>query len=65
MRFRNKLYRQNVSIPMGLNCNPLAADLFLLVVAPNKIPCLILEINMPKFIVLFNFSLLIPLTLKN
>ena len=28
-RFGNKLYRQIVSIPMGTNCAPLVADLFL------------------------------------
>ena len=28
-RFGNKLYRQIVGIPMGTNCAPLAADLFL------------------------------------
>ena len=28
-RFGNKLYRQNVGIPMGTNCAPLVADLFL------------------------------------
>ena len=28
-RFGNKLYRQIVGIPMGTNCGPLAADLFL------------------------------------
>ena len=29
MRFGTKLYRQIVSIPMGTNCAPLIADLFL------------------------------------
>ena len=29
MRFGNKLYRQIVGIPMGTNCTPLVADLFL------------------------------------
>ena len=29
IRFGNKLYRQSVSIPMGTNCAPLVADLFL------------------------------------
>ena len=29
MRFRSKLYRQIVGIPMGTNCAPLVADLFL------------------------------------
>ena len=29
IRFRNKLYRQTIGIPMGLNCAPLVADLFL------------------------------------
>ena len=29
IRFGNKLYRQNVGIPMGTNCAPLVADLFL------------------------------------
>ena len=29
IRFGSKLYRQNVGIPMGLNCAPLVADLFL------------------------------------
>ena len=28
-RFGNKLYRQIVGIPMGKNCAPLVADLFL------------------------------------
>ena len=28
-RFGNKLYRQIVGIPMGTNCAPLVADLFL------------------------------------
>ena len=28
-RFGSKLYRQNVGIPMGTNCAPLVADLFL------------------------------------
>ena len=28
-RFGNKLYRQTVGIPMGTNCAPLVADLFL------------------------------------
>ena len=27
-RFGNKIYRQNVGIPMGTNCVPLVADLF-------------------------------------
>ena len=30
IRFGSKLYRQNVGIPMGTNCAPLVADLFLL-----------------------------------
>ena len=29
IRFGLKLYRQNVGIPMGTNCAPLVADLFL------------------------------------
>ena len=29
IRFGSKLYRQNVVIPMGTNCAPLVADLFL------------------------------------
>ena len=29
IRFCSKLYRQNVDIPMGTNCAPLVADLFL------------------------------------
>ena len=29
IRFGNKLYRQNIGIPMGTNCAPLVADLFL------------------------------------
>ena len=29
VRFGNKVYRQVVSIPMGTNCAPLIADLFL------------------------------------
>ena len=29
IRFGSKLYRQNVRIPMGTNCAPLVADLFL------------------------------------
>ena len=29
IRFGSKLYRQIVSIPMGTNCAPLVADLFL------------------------------------
>ena len=29
IRFSSKLYRQNVGIPMGTNCAPLVADLFL------------------------------------
>ena len=29
IRFGYKLYRQNVEIPMGTNCAPLVADLFL------------------------------------
>ena len=29
MKFGSKLYRQIVSIPMGTNCAPLVADLFL------------------------------------
>ena len=29
IRFDSKLYRQNVGIPMGTNCAPLVADLFL------------------------------------
>ena len=29
IRFGSKLYRQNVGIPMGTNCGPLVADLFL------------------------------------
>ena len=28
-RFGSKLYRQNVGFPMGTNCAPLVADLFL------------------------------------
>ena len=31
IQFGTKLYRQVVRIPMGTNCAPLAADLFLLV----------------------------------
>ena len=30
MQFDTKLYRQAVGIPMGTNCAPLVADLFLL-----------------------------------
>ena len=30
IRFGSKLYRQTVCIPMGTNCAPLVADLFLL-----------------------------------
>ena len=30
IRFGNKLYRQIVGIPMGTNCAPLVADLFLI-----------------------------------
>ena len=29
IRFGSKLYRQIVGIPMGINCDPLVADLFL------------------------------------
>ena len=29
IRFGSKLYRQSVDIPMGTNCAPLVADLFL------------------------------------
>ena len=29
IRFGTKLYRQSVGIPMGTNCAPLVADLFL------------------------------------
>ena len=29
IRFGSNLYRQNVGIPMGTNCTPLVADLFL------------------------------------
>ena len=29
LRFGSKLYRQNVGIPMGTNCAPFVADLFL------------------------------------
>ena len=29
IRFGTKLYRQTIGIPMGTNCAPLAADLFL------------------------------------
>ena len=29
IRFRTKLYRQIIGIPMGSNCAPLVADLFL------------------------------------
>ena len=29
IRFGNKLYRQIVGIPMGINCSPLVAVLFL------------------------------------
>ena len=29
IRFGSKLYRQIVGIPMGTNCSPLVADLFL------------------------------------
>ena len=29
IRFGSNLYRQNVGIPMGTNCAPLVADLFL------------------------------------
>ena len=29
VRFGSQLYRQNVGIPMGTNCDPLVADLFL------------------------------------
>ena len=29
IRFGTKLYRQVVGIPMGINCTPLVADLFL------------------------------------
>ena len=31
IRFRSKLYRQIVGIPMGTNCAPLVADLFCIV----------------------------------
>ena len=30
IRFGTKLYRQTFSIPMGTNCAPLVADLFLI-----------------------------------
>ena len=29
IRFGSKLYRQIVGVPMGINCAPLVADLFL------------------------------------
>ena len=29
IRFETKLYRQTIGIPMGTNCAPLVADLFL------------------------------------
>ena len=29
IRFRNMLYTQNVGIPIGTNCAPVVADLFL------------------------------------
>ena len=31
IRFGTKLYRQTIGIPMGTNCAPLVADLFLFV----------------------------------
>ena len=37
IRFRNKLYRQIVGIPMGTNCAPLVADLFYFVVKETSL----------------------------
>ena len=32
IRFGSKIYRQNVGIPMGTNCVPLVADLFIIII---------------------------------
>ena len=40
IRFGSKLYRQIVGIPMGTNCAPLVADLFLFVVIRMTLCCL-------------------------
>ena len=36
IRFGTKLYRQTIGIPMGTNCAPLVADLFLFFVMREK-----------------------------
>ena len=38
IRFGSKLYRQNVGIPMGTNCAPLVADLFLFCYERDSMP---------------------------
>ena len=43
IRFGSKLYRQNAGFPMGTNCDPLVADLFLFCYERNFINSLITE----------------------
>ena len=43
IRFGSKLYRQNVGIPMGTNCAPLVADLFLFCYERDFMKCLTKE----------------------
>ena len=53
IRFRTKLYRQTIGIPMGTNCAPLVADLFLFCYERNFMMSLSRE-NLADIIEAFN-----------
>ena len=55
IRFRTKLYRQIIGIPMGTNCAPLVADLFLFYYERDFMKSLSSE-NQADTIEAFNFT---------
>ena len=59
IRFGTKLYRQTIGIPMGTNCAPLVADLFLFCYERDFMKSLSRE-NQADIIEAFNFNFKIP-----
>ena len=55
IRFRTKLYRQIIGIPMGTNCAPVVADLFLFYSERDFMKSLSSE-NQADTIEAFNFT---------
>ena len=59
IRFGTKLYRQTTGIPMGTNCSPLVADLFLFCYERDFMKSFSRE-NLADIIEAFNFNFKIP-----